>query len=118
MSKNNSKFLYFIGTIQFLDITTHAISNQLEVIRVSSSLLLLIWILILILGKARIKSSLSWIFIGIYIITNIVFLLLNGVSNPQSNGIRFPLFIFVGATTLMSVFYMHRSKGINKILSN
>lgn len=49
--------LYFIGFIQLLDIIIHAGTNQLELIRVTANILILIWVFTSILCPEKVLHS-------------------------------------------------------------
>lgn len=87
-----------IMCIQILDIIVHALTNQLEMIRVQSNIIILLWSFFQFIPthtfSKRIMSTLS---VSIYLILNVLFLFQYGIMN--SNGsYRVALIMFVGLT--------------------
>lgn len=96
-----------IAAIQVLDILVHAATNQLEVLRVSSNIIILAWLITLMLNKANKKSRLyPYASLGIYLVLNILFLTQEGLINAsQGGGLRVALLLFVSLTMISSIVF-------------
>jgi hypothetical protein len=102
-----------IALIQFIDIIIHAATNQLEFLRVSSNIVILIWLAILFLSQINAKPIwISMSGMGLYLLLNLVFLAREGLTNPAQGGApRVTLFALVILTTILSTalsFKYHR----------
>ena len=95
--------------VQLADILLHAATHQLEALRVSANLIILIWLTILAFGKVKAKSlSIAIISIAAYLLLNLVFLALNGLTNPEQGGtLRVTLFVLVFITVMLSAWFTH-----------
>ncbi len=102
---NTSKWLgVAITIVQLFDIAIHAATNQLEPLRVVSNLIILAWIFVLLSGKLRKKiKSVSLGSISTYLGLNLIFLALEGLTNPNTGAPRNMLFLLVILTTAISV---------------
>jgi hypothetical protein len=106
MQKTTLFLIISIALIQIFDIILHATTNQLEIIRVVSNFVILVWLGSSALGKSNNKFAL--IAIGIYLLLNTVFLLQNGFTNPQQNGeLRVMFFVLVILTAILSGIYIN-----------
>lgn len=89
-----------IAVVQIFDIVLHAAIDQLETIRVMSNLVILGWVAFSI--QPRQLNRVIWsgyVAMGGYLLLNIIFLVLEGVTNPNNGGaFRTLLFILVGLT--------------------
>ena len=109
MTKEKSPILLIalgigIVVIQLFDIAIHATTDQLEPLRVVSNLIILAWVLAMMSGKLseKIKSG-TLGSIGAYLGLNIIFLALEGVTNPNQAGeLRVMLFLLVILTVVLS----------------
>lgn len=114
MSKNTSTINLMnalgvgIAILQVLDIAVHAATDQLEMLRVTSNVIILLWLAAVMFGKFNSKvPALSAV--GAYLLLNIVFLIREGVTNPeQGGGLRVTLFLFVILTTVLSTVLLTR----------
>ncbi|MCP4543485.1 MAG: hypothetical protein GY832_40755 [Chloroflexi bacterium] len=110
MSKEKSPILLkalsvVITIVQFFDIYIHAATDQLEPLRVASNLIILAWtwIVVLLAGKLGEKiKSITIGSIGAYLGLNIIFLALEGLTNPNNGTLRVTLFLLVILTTAFS----------------
>jgi len=95
--------------IQLLDIILHAATNQLEPLRVASNLVILLWLAVIASGRLKLRSRLlSVAAVSGYLLLNLIFLALEGVTNPQQGGaLRLSLFGLVSATVLLSGLFMY-----------
>jgi len=93
-----------IIVIQLFDIAIHAASNQLEPLRVTSNAIILIWLIAVIAGKISGKFvPVAGGSIGAYLLLNMLFLALEGVTNPNQGGeLRGMLFLLVIVTVGLS----------------
>jgi len=93
-----------IAVIQIVDIVIHAATNQLEILRVSSNVIILLWLAGAASGKFNTMSLMAAITpIGLYLTLNIIFLASEGLTNAeQGGGFRTTLFLLVLLTTTLS----------------
>ena len=104
-----------IAVIQILDIVLHAATGQLETIRVSSNLVMLLWLAVATSGRVGANFlSIATGSIGIYLLLNLVFLTREGLTNAEQGGeLRITLFALVLLTvtlsTLLTFIYNKRS---------
>jgi len=105
MKKSTLLLVISIALIQIFDIIIHAATNQIEIIRVASNLIILLWLGISASGKFNQKFSLAPV--AFYLILNIIFLTQNGLTNPQQGGeLRIMLLVLVISTVLFSGVYI------------
>lgn len=101
-----------IALVQVIDIIIHAASDQLEPLRVTSNVVILLWLAAMATG--RIKANFRPVAIGVvglYLVLNIIFLALEGVTNPAQGGaLRLPLFVLVLLTLVLSLFVLRSSE--------
>lgn len=96
---------YAIAGVQLFDIVIHAATDQLELLRIGSNIVILVWLGWLLFGNtlARSKSA-GYSAVSIYIVLNIVFLMIFGATNPeQGDALRTMLFLLIALTTGGSV---------------
>lgn len=92
-----------IALIQLIDIIIHAATDQLEFLRVTSNILILIWLTVLCLTKVKTNRFASFGTVGLYLFLNLLFLAQAGFTNPTQGGApRTMLFILVILTTALS----------------
>lgn len=121
MAKNTDTILKTLGigivVIQLTDIIIHAATNQLEIIRVSSNLIILLWLMVFMLNWYKTKFlQISISSIGLYVILNFIFLAREGLTNPEQGGsLRITLFLLMFLTVTLSALmtYLH-----NKLFHN
>lgn len=93
-----------LAVVQVFDILIHAITGQLEFLRVVANLALLVWLALLASG--RLGGNLlqaSFFAVGFYLTLNISFLSRAGLTNPAQGGEpRYMLFALVLFSTLLS----------------
>ena len=101
-----------IAVIQVLDILLHASTNQLEILRVSSNIIILLWLAVVASGRLNTKFLVTAISaIGLYLILNIIFLTQEGVTNvEQGGGIRGTLFLLMFLTITFSALLTYMTK--------
>lgn len=102
-SKLSTWVAILIILIQLFDVLIHAATDQLEPLRVVSNLVIIIWVLVLLSGKVSKIMPVALGSIGIYLCLNIIFLTLEGVTNPnQGDELRVTLFLLLFLTTTFS----------------
>lgn len=85
-----------IISVQILDIIVHFLTNQLEIIRVQSNIVIMLWtIFLFIQTRSFSKRVITTISISIYLILNLLFIFQYGIVNSNSGDLRIALFIFV-----------------------
>ena len=77
---------YLITLIQVADVTVHILANQVEPLRITANVIIIIWIL---LPSKNMTRSLSLGSISLFAILNIYFLSQFGVTNDGSPRIFF-----------------------------
>lgn len=108
MTKNTDTILKTFGigiaVIQLADIIIHAATSQLEIIRVSSNLIILLWLAVVMLNWYKTKFlQISISSIGLYVIFNYIFLAREGLTNPEQGGsLRITLFLLMFLTVTLS----------------
>lgn len=106
-----------IAITQLFDIMIHAATDQLEPLRVSSNLILLLWLALIVSGRLQANSlRVAVIAILVYLILNVVFLALEGVTNANQGGeLRVMLFLLIFITVILSSFlaYLYEKHTIN-----
>jgi uncharacterized membrane protein YozB (DUF420 family) len=98
-----------IAVTQILDIMIHAATDQLEPLRVSSNLVVLLWLAFMASGKLKTHSlRTAVVAILVYLILNVVFLALEGVTNANQGGqLRVMLFLLIFITVTLSSFLIY-----------
>lgn len=95
-----------IAFTQLFDLVLHAITNQLEFLRVTSNIIILLWLMLFLFGKMKISYFASFGTIGLYLFFNILFLVQAGLTNPAQGGApRTLLFILVFLTIVLSTLF-------------
>lgn len=94
-----------IVIVQVFDILIHAATDQLEFLRVTANIVILVWLAILFFGRLRqVSQAASAGAIGLYLLLNLIFLFQAGFTNPEQGGApRTMLFILVILTSLLSI---------------
>jgi len=93
-----------VAIIQVFDIIIHAATDQLEILRVTSNVIILLWLAIVTTGKFNLKFlQIAASSIGAYLVLNAIFLAMEGVTNiEQGGGLRTTLFLLVFLTITLS----------------
>ena len=101
-----------IAIIQLFDIAIHVATNQLEPIRVASNVIILVWLMAMASGRINTKFVQAAVAsIGAYLVLNTIFLMQEGVTNPNQGGeLRTMLFLLLFLTLTLStlLIYLHR----------
>lgn len=85
--------------IQAVDVFIHVASGQVETLRISASIMLVIgaWMILASPGGAKgvgIANGFA------FLVLNGVFLSVSGVSNPETGSLRIPLFVLVSLSLM------------------
>lgn len=98
-----AKTIGIIILLQVFDIAIHAATHQLEPLRVVSNLVILAWIALMMTGKlGEILKSVALGAMGAYLGLTVIFVALEGVTNPKTGALRGMLFLLVLLTTALS----------------
>ncbi len=91
--------------IQVFDIVIHVATNQIEPLRITSNLIIFAWIALIMSGKFIDNLfQTTGVFLFAYLACNGLFLVREGVTNPNQGGqLRVVLFVLVGVTVGLSV---------------
>ncbi len=101
---NHKRIGMLIIVIQIMDIIIHLLTNQFELTRVISNGCVIAWVLLLQFNVHKIVFNLvTSITLSIYIILNGLFLLENGLVNPNNQSLRIMLFMFVLSTIILVI---------------
>jgi len=102
--KLSKAFSIGIIIVQLFDIVIHAATDQLEPLRVVSNLIIMVWIVIVLKGKFIERIfPLALGSIGFYLVFNLIFLIREGMTNPNTGEARTMLFLLVLLTTVLSI---------------
>jgi len=100
-SKSNILSLIIIF-LQSFDILIHLFTNQFELIRVQSNIIILLWVFYLYIRPnslgLRLITTLS---ISIYLILNFLFIFEYGIVNPNDNSLRILLMVLIVLTSIL-----------------
>ena len=98
-----------IVLLQLFDIFIHAVTDQLEILRVTSNIIILLWLAIAATGKFNGKFlQIAMGSVGTYLILNIIFLALEGLRNMEQGGeLRVTLFLLIFLTTALSALLIY-----------
>jgi hypothetical protein len=96
--------IVLVVVLQLFDVVIHAATDQLETIRVASNVIILVWLVAVASGRIKARSVQAAAgSIGAYLGLNVVFLALEGVTNPNQGGeLRVMLFLLVFLTVVLS----------------
>lgn len=91
--------------IQTVDVFIHVASGQVETLRISASVMLVIgaWMILASPGGAKgvgIANGFA------FVLLNGVFLSVSGLSNPETGSLRMPLFVLVGASLMAFAYHV------------
>lgn len=93
--------------VQLGDIALHLATGQFEPMRMVASLILAAWAL----SAAKAKLPAGWGALAVYLGLNTMFLLQNGLTNPEQGGaLRVTLFALVLVSTLLTVLIQQRKR--------
>lgn len=91
--------------IQAVDVFIHIASGQVETLRISASVMLVIgaWMILASPGGAKgvgIANGFA------FVLLNGVFLSVSGVLNPETGSLRMPLFVLAGASLMAFAYHV------------
>ncbi|MBX3046313.1 MAG: hypothetical protein KF698_04895 [Anaerolineales bacterium] len=93
--------------VQLADIALHVATGQFEPMRVVASLVLAVWAL----SAGRANLAAGWGALAVYLGLNALFLLQNGVTNPEQGGaLRVTLFVLVLISTALTILIQRRKR--------
>ncbi|MDA9228839.1 hypothetical protein N9P10_02030 [Rhodobacteraceae bacterium] len=95
-----SRIIWLLALIQIIDIAAHVATNQIEILRIISNLIIISWATIFLNQS---KKQTDFLIIASFILLNLFFIFLNGLTNDGS-----PRIFFVGSvlTTLVLSAYL------------
>jgi hypothetical protein len=94
-----------IAIVQVFDIFIHIATNQVEPIRITSNIIILLWLTTVFIVSTFNANFLKMAIGSIvaYLVLNIIFLMLEGVTNAEQGGeLRVTLFVLVLLTVTLS----------------
>lgn len=105
-----------IAIVQLLDIILHAATDQLEPVRVTSNLVILVWLGILAVGNINIRFlPAALAAIGTYLVLNMIFLAREGIYNlEQGGGLRVTLILLMFLTITLSALLIYLRNKVTK----
>lgn len=110
---NQTKLLgIIIELVQFIDIVIHVAVDQVEPIRITSNIVLLVWVMGTLLNwfGERLRAV-SLAAVGLYLLLNLIFLIQNGLTNPeQGDAPRTALFLLVMVSVVISGLLIRKVK--------
>ena len=91
--------------IQAVDVFIHVASGQIETLRISASVMLVIgaW---MILASPRGARGVGIANGFAFVLLNGVFLSVSGLSNPETGSLRMPLFVLVTTSLVMFAYHV------------
>ena len=97
--------------IQLFDMFIHVSTDQVEPIRITSNIIIIVWIITALIGLLKEQlRAISIATIGTYFFLNAIFLAQNGLTNPEQGGaLRTMLFLLVLLTVTLSTLFTFRS---------
>ena len=109
--KPNATFMGLaIALVQLFDIAIHAATDQLEPLRVTSNVVLLLWLALAASGKISAYLRQAGVAcLGVYLLLNAFFLAQADVINPaQSGAVRWMLFLLLALTLAFAAWLIYR----------
>ena len=99
--------------IQAVDVFIHVASGQVETLRISASVMLVIgaWMVLTSPGGAKgvgIANGFA------FLVLNGVFLSVSGLSNPETGSLRMPLFVLVGASLMAFAYHVRLAQSTDQ----
>ena len=115
LSSRSKWFGFAIVLVQLFDAVIHIATDQLEPIRITANIVIIVWIVAALTGwiKERLRGF-SLAAIGVYLLLNLIFLAQNGLTNPEQGGaLRTTLFLLVILTVALSALFTIRTPAIS-----
>ena len=105
--------IVLILALQGIDIALHIATDQFEIIRVASNIVVALGAMAMFFTPnfARLALLGSG---ATYLLLNAIFVAQNGVSNPDTNALRVPLIGFVIVTLALLIWSRLRARAANK----
>ena len=109
-STYNIWFGLAIALVQLFDIVIHIATNQVEPIRILSNIIILLWVAGGMMGWLKVRFRPTAVgAVGAYLLLNLIFLALEGVTNEaQGGGLRVMLFVLIALTVALSALWVSR----------
>ena len=97
--------------IQLFDIIIHVSTDQAEPIRIASNIVIIVWIIAALADWLKEwYRTISIAAISAYLVLNVIFLVQNGLTNPEQGGaLRTTLFLLVFLTVTLSALFISRT---------
>ena len=108
MYKSASLPFAFLIAIQVLDVMVHVAADQMEPIRITSNLVIIVGAVGAYLS-GRLNVLLSVLSGITYLVLNAVFIAQAGLANPQTGALRLPLFVFMAASLAVLIWLSRRA---------
>ena len=110
VSKKNKVLILdaIIIFIQLFDIAVHLLTNQVEPIRIISSVIIIILVLSKVFSSIPLNQTLGYVAVVIYIILNTVFIVQESAWT-QNGDFRIVFFLLVISTSLLSIQFVRRA---------
>jgi len=108
--KSNSTLLGGgVALVQLFDIAIHAATDQLEPLRVTSNVVVLLWLALAASGKMSVSiRQMGVVSMGIYLLLNALFLAQAGFTNPAQGGaVRWMLILLIALTLIFALGLMY-----------
>jgi hypothetical protein len=106
-----------IAVVQVFDIVIHVATDQVEIMRIIANLIVLFWVVGVVGGQLRTNLLPTAAgAVGVYLLLNLTFLALEGVTNPaQGDAPRIMLFFLVLLTVGLSgwLVIVNRKRTVN-----
>lgn len=94
--------------IQVFDIVIHVLSHQAEIIRITSNVLVMAWIIAGIYSLKPLNRLVGIAVLILYLALNVVFIIQAGLLNPYG-GYRTVFFILISLTVWLSVLFIRKT---------
>ena len=105
--------LALLIVFQIIDIAVHVATGQIEPLRITSNAVITLGVFSAIFVPTR--ASLIILSSGLaYLALNVVFLLHEGLINPNNGSLRIPLFVFVIGSLLLAAWLHRQIKAANQ----
>lgn len=97
-----------VGLVQLFDILIHAATDQIEPLRVTSNVIIFLWLGLEAARQVR-GRVIPAAAVAAYILLNGAFLATEGFTNPQQGGaVRWMLFVLVAVTLALAAAFIAR----------
>lgn len=111
-SLGDARVAIAIVIIQIFDVIIHAATDQLEPIRVTANVIIVLWLALVASGRFTAQAlGSALIALGAYLVLNIIFLVQEGLTTAEG-GLRVMLFGLIFVTVALSGFFIIREQNI------